>query len=85
MQTEEIRHLLEQALGVISQKACGSINRTTKKALEDSGMSLEDIDLGNGGPGASRGRGVSVLQYPGWAQTLIEWPDHASFGCPVGE
>jgi len=86
MQTQEIRFLLEQELGVISQKTFGLINQTIQKASLDCGMSLEDMDVGNGTRDASRGkRGVSVLQYPGWAQTLSEWPDHAEFGCPVGE
>jgi len=86
MQTQEIRSLLEQELGVISQKTCGLINQTIQKTLLDCGMSLEDMDVGNGTRGASSGkRGVSVLQYPGWAQTLSEWPVHAEFGCPVGE
>jgi len=78
MQIEETRRLLEQESAVISRKACGSINRTTKKTLADSGMSLEDMDVGNDS-------GVSVLQYPGCARTLSEWPDHTAFGCPVGE
>ena len=86
MQTEEIRFLLEQELGVISQKTCGLINQTVQKTLLDCGMSLEDMAIGNSTRDTSRGkRGVSVLQYPGWAQTLSEWPDHADFGCPVGE
>jgi hypothetical protein len=86
MQTQDIGFSLERELGVISQKACGLINRTIKKTLADCGMSLEDMDVGHGSPGASRGSGeVSVLQYPDWAQTLSEWPDHAALGCPVGE
>jgi len=86
MQTQEIRSLLEQGLGLISQKTCGLINQTIQKTLLDCGMSLEDMDVGNGTRDASSGkRGVSVLQYPGWAQTLSEWPNHADFGCPVGE
>jgi len=86
MQTQEIRSLLEQELGLISQKTCGLINQTIQKTLLDCGMSLEDMDVGNGTRDASSSkRGVSVLQYPGWAQTLSEWPDHADFGCPVGE
>jgi len=86
MQTQEIRSLLEQELGVISQKTCGLINQTIQKTLLDCGVSLGDMDVGNGTRDASSGkRGVSVLQYPGWAQTLSEWPDHADFGCPVGE
>jgi len=85
MQTQEIRFLLEQELGVISQKACGSINQTIKKTLLDCDMSLEDMDVGDGTRDASSGKRVSVLQYLGWAQTLSEWPDHAAFGCRVGE
>jgi hypothetical protein len=68
MQTQEVRSLLEQELTLIDQKACGLIDQTTKKALADCGMSLEDIDVGHGSPGTSRGRGVSVLQYSGWAR-----------------
>jgi len=69
MQTEEVRRFLEHELGVISQKACGSINRTTEKTLAESGMSLESMDVGNGNGslGASRGRGgviVSILAGP---------------------
>ena len=60
MQTQEIRLLLEQELGVISKKACGSIHQTIMKALEDCGLSLGDMDVGHGGPGAARDRGVSV-------------------------
>jgi len=47
IQTEEIRLLLEQELGVISQKACGLIHQTIKKTFPDSGMSLEDMDVGH--------------------------------------
>jgi hypothetical protein len=65
MQTQEVRLLLEQELGLISQKACGLLNQTTKKAVADCGVSLEDMDVVHGSPGTSRGRGVSVLQYPG--------------------
>ena len=72
MQTQEIRLLLEQEIGVISQKACGLIHQTTKKALVDCGLSLEDMGVGHGGPGPARDRGVSVLQYPSWAQKLSE-------------
>ena len=64
MQTQEIRLLLERELGVISKKACGLIHKTIKKALEDCGLSLEDMDVGHGETGAARDRGVSVLQYP---------------------
>jgi len=85
MQPEEIRGLLEQELGVMSQKMCGLINQTIQKTLLDCGMSLEDMDVSNGTQDTSSGkRDVSVLQYPGWTQTLSEWPD-ADFGCPVGE
>ena len=62
MQTQEIRLLLEQGLRVISQKACGLIHQTIQKALSDCELSLEDINVGHGGPGAARDRGVSVLQ-----------------------
>ena len=79
MQTQEIRLLLEQELGVISQKACGLIHQTIEKALADCGLSLEDMDVGHGGPGPARDR-VSVLQYPSWAQKLSEWHDHAGWG-----
>ena len=85
MQTQEIRLLLEQELGVISQKACGLIHQTIMKALEDCGLSLGDMDVGHGEPGAARDRGVSVLQYPSWAHKLSDWPDHAVWGRPVGE
>jgi len=86
MQTQEIRFRVEQELGVISQKACGLINRTIEKSLLDCGMSLEDMDVDRGTRDASSGKkGVSALQYPGWAQTLSKWADHVAFGCPVGE
>ena len=68
MQTQEIRLLLEQELGVILQKACGLIHQTINKALADCRMSLEGMDVGHGGSGATSDRGVSVLQYPSWAQ-----------------
>jgi len=48
MQTEEICFLLEQELGVISQKTCGLINQTNQKTLLDCGMSLEDMVISNG-------------------------------------
>jgi hypothetical protein len=63
MQTQEVRLLLEQELGLISQKACGLLDQTTKKALADCGMSLEDMGVGHGSSGASTGIGVSVSQY----------------------
>ena len=85
MQTQEIRLLLERELGVISKKACGLIHQTIKKSLADCVLSLEDMDVGHSEPGAARDRGVSVLQHPSWAQKLSEWPDHAVWGCPVGE
>ena len=66
MQTQEIRLLLEQELGVVSQKACGLIHQVIKKALADCELSLEDMDVGHGGPSPARDRGVSVLQYPDW-------------------
>ena len=66
MQTEEVRSLLEQKLGMISQKACGLINETIKKISLDCGMSLDDMDAGHGTRSASSGkRGVSVSQYLG--------------------
>ena len=85
MQTQEIRLLLERELGVISKKACGSIHQTIKKALADCGLTLEGMHVGHGEPGAARDGGVSMLRYPTWAQKLSEWPDHAVWGCPVGE
>ena len=67
MQTQEVRLLLEQELGMISQKACKLINQTIKKTLTDCGLSLEDMDAGHGTRSASSGkRRVSVLQYPDW-------------------
>jgi hypothetical protein len=68
MQTQEVRLLLEQKLGLINQKACGLLDQMTKKASTDCGVSFEDMDVGDGSPGTSRGRGVSVLQYPDWAR-----------------
>ena len=65
IQAQEVRSLLEKKLGMISQRACGLINQTITRTLMDSGMSLGDMDVGHG---ASRGnRGVSVVQYHGWA------------------
>jgi hypothetical protein len=68
MQTQEVRSLLEQKLRLISQKACGLTDQTTKKALAHCGMSLEEMGVGHGSPGTLTGRGVSVSQYPGWAR-----------------
>ena len=66
MQTQEIRSLLEQELGVFSQYARGLINQVIEKILPDPGMSLQDIDVGHSTPGASSGtREVGVLQSPG--------------------
>ena len=63
MQTQEICSLLEQELRVISQKACGSINRVIKNISPECGMSLEGVDVGYSTPGASSStRKVSVLQ-----------------------
>ena len=80
MQTQEIRLTLEQELGMISQKACGLVNQTIKKALQVStfgGISLEDME-----PDTSSGkRGVSMMRYPSWA-TYTE--DYAVWRCPVG-
>ena len=85
MQTQEIRLLLAQELGVISQKACGLIHQTIMKALAGCGLSLKNMDVGHGGPGAARDREVSLLQYPSRAQKLSEWLDHAVWVCPAGE
>ena len=66
MQTQEIRALLEQELGVISQKAYGLTNQMIEKILPDCGMSLEGMGIGYSTPGASSGtREVGVLQSPG--------------------
>ena len=65
MQTQEIRLLLEQELGMINERACGLINQTITKISTDSGMPLEDMDVGH--RTRSTSRGVSVVQYPGWA------------------
>ena len=68
MQAEEVRLLLEKKLGMISQRAHGLINHAITKTLADSGMSLEDMDVGGGTQSASSGkRGVSVLQCHGRA------------------
>ena len=68
MRIQEVRLLLEQELGMISQRACGLINQTITKTLTDSGMSLEDMDVGHGTRSASSGNGgVSVVQYHGRA------------------
>ena len=62
MQAQEVRLLLEQKLGMISQRACGLINQTIMKTLTDSGMSLEDMDVGHGTRGVSSSkRGVSMV------------------------
>lgn len=66
-QTQEISLRLAQEIGMINQKAYELINQTIKKMSTICGMSLEDMDIDHGTPGASRGkREVSVLQYPGW-------------------
>ena len=65
MQTQENSLLLERELGMINQKACGLINQTITKTLPDSGMSLEDMDVGHSTRIASSR--VSVMQYPGCA------------------
>ena len=66
MQTQEIRSLLEQELGLISQQACGLIDQVIKSILSESGMSLEIMDVGYSTIGASSStREVSVLQSPG--------------------
>ena len=68
MQTQEVRLLLEQKLGVISQKACGLINQTIKKTFLDYGMSLDDMDAGHSIRSASSDKtGVSVA---------VSWLDH---------
>ena len=68
IQAQEVRSLLEEKLELISQKASGFINQTITKTLADSSMSLKDMDVGQGTRGASSGkRGVSVVQYYGWA------------------
>ena len=64
MQTQEVRLLLEQVLGMISQGACGLINQTITTTLSNNGMSLEGMDVGHTTRVASSG--VSVVQYPGW-------------------
>ena len=71
MQAQEVRLLLEKKLGTISQRAYGLINQAITKTLVDSGMSLEDMDVNDGTRSASSGkRGVSVVQYHGWAHKL---------------
>ena len=65
MQTEEVRLLLERELGMISQRAFGLIDQTITKTLENSGMSLRDVDIGHSTRSAPSG--VSVVQYPDWA------------------
>ncbi len=64
MQTQEVRLLLEQELGMISQRARGLINQAIMKTFAESGMSLEDMDVGHSTWGASSG--VRVVQYPDW-------------------
>ena len=60
MQTQEARSRLEEELGLISQRASGLISQTIMKTSTDCGMSLEDMDLGQGTPAAPSGRkGVS--------------------------
>ena len=70
MQTQEVHSLLEQELRMISQKAWGLINQTIMKTLTDSGMSLENMDVGHSTQSASSR--VSVLQYLAGPQTLNE-------------
>ena len=66
MQTQEIRSLMEQELGLISQKACGLINQVIENISSECGMSLESMDIGYSTPGASSGmREVSVFHAPG--------------------
>ena len=65
MQTQEVRLLLKQGLGRISQKACGLISQTIAKALMDCGVPLQDMAVTQSA--VSGKRGVRVLQYPGWA------------------
>ena len=66
IQAHEVLSLLQKQLGMISQRACGLINQTITKTLTDSGMSLEDMDVGHGTRSASSGNGgVSVVQYHG--------------------
>ena len=61
IQTQEARLRLEEELGLINQKACGLINQTITKISKDCGMSLEDMDVSHGTPGAqSSRRGVSA-------------------------
>ena len=68
IQAQEVRSTLEEKLGLISQRASGLINQTITTKLTDSSMSLKDVDVGQGTRGASGGkRGVSVVQYYGWA------------------
>ena len=66
MQTQEVRSLLEQQLGLISQKACGLINQVIKSISSECGMSLESMDVGYSTPSASSGtREVGVFHSPG--------------------
>ena len=68
MHAQEARLPLEKELGTISERAYGLINQTITKTLSDNGMSLEDVDVGQGARPASIGRrGVGVVQFPGWA------------------
>ena len=64
MQTQEVRLLLEQELGMISQRACGLVNQTITMTRTNNGMSLEGMDVGHITQVASSG--VSVVQCPGW-------------------
>lgn len=67
LHAEEARLPLEKQLGTISERACGLINQTITKTLEDNGMSLEDMDVGQGTRTSTIGRkGVSVAQCPCW-------------------
>ena len=65
MQAQEVRLLLGDAFGMISQRACGLINQTITMTLADGGMSLGGMDVGHSTRVASNG--VSVVQYPGCA------------------
>ena len=66
IQAQEVRSLLEKELGMISQRACESINQTITKTSTDGGMSLENMDVGHGTRRSSSGKRVSVVQYHGW-------------------
>ena len=65
LQTQEVRLLLEQKLGMISERARGLINQVVNMALMNRGMSSEGMDVAHSTQVASGG--VSVVQYPDWA------------------